>query len=212
MLIAPYDGSGGARRALELLGLRPALVISIERDKECKQVIDIKWPGCVHFPEVHTVSQDQWKQALEKYPDLTHGIIVGGPPCQGFSGANSRREHFDDERSDEIDHYVAMVQTLKALKPDIVWHDCMENVSSMDESDKNTITQKVSVIRTSGSEPYEFDAAQIGPQNRPRSYWTSWEFPEVGQFVVKANRNGNRVILKRSPAIAAKDYPSMTYF
>ena len=50
VLIAAFDGIGGARRALEILGIKPAMYVSIETDAECRAVVRKAWP------EVDTLS------------------------------------------------------------------------------------------------------------------------------------------------------------
>ena len=40
VLVAPFDGIGGARRAIEILGLEPALYIGIDHDDACHMVIE----------------------------------------------------------------------------------------------------------------------------------------------------------------------------
>ena len=44
VLVSAFDGIGGARRALELLGIRPSVYISIEKDPRCKEVVERAWP------------------------------------------------------------------------------------------------------------------------------------------------------------------------
>lgn len=63
---------------------------------------------------------------IKKYLDdkkIELDVLVGGPPCQGFSLAGKREE--DDERNIL---YSAMVKTAKTLKPKIV---VLENVPGM---------------------------------------------------------------------------------
>ena len=43
VLVSPFDGIGGARRALEILGITPALVIAIEMDIGCVKVVKRAW-------------------------------------------------------------------------------------------------------------------------------------------------------------------------
>eukprot|EP00973_Karenia_brevis_P023841 3287300-Karenia_brevis.AAC.1 len=43
VLVSPFDGIGGARRALEILGLKPALHLSFETDLECVEIVEREW-------------------------------------------------------------------------------------------------------------------------------------------------------------------------
>ena len=49
VLVAPFDGIGGARSALELLGIKPAMYISIETDTACNVVVKNAWPEAVSY-------------------------------------------------------------------------------------------------------------------------------------------------------------------
>lgn len=67
------------------------------------------------------------RQVLEKYPDRLMqfqdiDLLVGGPPCQGFSMAGRRK--VDDERNNLINDYLSFV---RILKPKLI---LVENVRS----------------------------------------------------------------------------------
>eukprot|EP00973_Karenia_brevis_P019716 2703429-Karenia_brevis.AAC.1 len=49
VLVSPFDGIGGARRALEILGLKPALHLSFETDPEYVEIVEREWR------DVHTL-------------------------------------------------------------------------------------------------------------------------------------------------------------
>ena len=52
MLVCPFDGIGGARRALEILGIKPAVYVAIEKDYMCARVVLMRWPETIHFADV----------------------------------------------------------------------------------------------------------------------------------------------------------------
>ena len=89
MLIYPYDGIGGGRVSFELLKVKPALYITIENDKDCVTVVERTWPEAVHFEKVERLSKIELRALFQKYPKRTRALIMGGPPCQPFSGLNS---------------------------------------------------------------------------------------------------------------------------
>ena len=98
VVVSAYDGIGGARRALEILGITPALYIAIERDSDCVKVVESRWPGVIPLQEVESVTVGALAKILDMYPSLTTGLLIGGPPCRGFSGLNRNRKEFDDPR------------------------------------------------------------------------------------------------------------------
>ena len=119
VLVGAFDGIGGARRALEIVGIEPALYISIESDGECAQVVWRTWQSRVSFELVEGVSVEELRTTLATVPTLELGLVVAGPPCQGFSGLNRDRKGFKDSRSDGIHQLVSLIQKLKEAGPSI---------------------------------------------------------------------------------------------
>ena len=58
VLIAPFDGIGGARRSLEILGVVPALYIGIENDESCTLVVKGAWPEAITLQNVNEVTEE----------------------------------------------------------------------------------------------------------------------------------------------------------
>ena len=94
MLVCPFDGIGGARRALEILGIKPAVYVSIERDYMCARVVLMRWPQAIHFTVrdfVESLTTGSFmKEVRTKCPKLQHGVMVGGPPCSRLLGSMPR--------------------------------------------------------------------------------------------------------------------------
>ena len=89
-------------------------------------------------------------------------IIIGGPPCQGFSNAN-RQRFIDDPRNELYKYFVKFV---KELKPSFF---VMENVRGM----QNIAGQIVEDFRKAGyTSKYKIlNAKNFGiPQNRQRIF------------------------------------------
>ena len=112
VLVCPYDGIGGARRALEILGITPAVYISIDWDAEsCKVIraVEERRVSVGRAPQLVEVFEAKVSAVTSKHlapllrrPGLNTGLVVGGPPCQGFSALNRNGEGFEDPRSQEI--------------------------------------------------------------------------------------------------------------
>ena len=80
--------------------------MSIECDLKCQEVVRKAWPDVVAFGLVEEVQEQELRSVLERAPKARKGLIVGGPPCQGFTVLNRDREGFDDPRSAGIDRFV----------------------------------------------------------------------------------------------------------
>ena len=85
-LVCPYDGIGGARVACELLGIVPALYLSIEDDEDCVAVVKRAWPEAVLIEKVEQVTENDLRSIFRMYPKITTALILGVPPSQPFSG------------------------------------------------------------------------------------------------------------------------------
>ncbi len=90
VLVAPFDGIGGARVALEHLGIEPALYISIECDAHCAEVVRKHWPEALAVDTLENATPRVLQALLERAPRgiLKRGLMVGGPPCQPFTALN----------------------------------------------------------------------------------------------------------------------------
>ena len=54
-LFSCYDGIGGARRAIELLGLSPAAYWTLETDTTARRITRCQWPSAVELGPAHSV-------------------------------------------------------------------------------------------------------------------------------------------------------------
>jgi DNA (cytosine-5)-methyltransferase 1 len=101
----------------------------------------------------------------EEYGDVD--VIVGGPPCQGFSSANRWQKEVEDPRNKLFFEYIRFVQR---IRPKVVM---IENVRGLLTRDNGYAIERIKDIL--GSEEYNItyqvlDASEYGvPQNRKRA-------------------------------------------
>ena len=199
-------------RALELLDIdvgRIGLYISFEIDKDCAKVVSRAWRGVEHFSDLGDVSDRELRELFESRPELRYGLVIGGFPCQPFSALNADRVGFEDPRSDTFLLMVELVERLRSMMPDILWHDLFENVASMVDADRHAITERLKKLhdrvlfspnfqqdllpgKLTEWLPYRVDAAAFGHVNRPWYYWTSWEVAVIEADCCKAGPAGNQ--------------------
>ncbi len=147
VLIGVFDGIGGARRALELLDIgSPGLYISIETSGDCIQVVSRAWPEARHLGDLSRVTDQQLGDILAEHEELQNGLVVGGFPCQPFSGLAADRTGFSDPRAAAFPMMIELIERLRRIAPRIKWDDMLENVASMSESDRRAITQELKVL------------------------------------------------------------------
>lgn len=113
-----FAGAGGASTGLINSGFE--CVAAIEIDDWAADTYELNHPNTkVIRSDIQKVSNETLKQF--KGVDL----IVGGPPCQGFSIAASNRRKKDDPRNNLYLHYVRAVE---AIKPSFI---IVENVKEI---------------------------------------------------------------------------------
>ncbi|MDG4945719.1 DNA cytosine methyltransferase [Weeksellaceae bacterium KMM 9713] len=160
--IDTFAGCGGLSLGLENSGFKPVLVNEIEpkflESYYFNHNIHIDNYFCGDIKDI--VNNDTIK---EKFKDID--LIVGGPPCQGFSMAN-RQRIIDDPRNKLYKYYLEL---LKNLKPKFF---IMENVKGMMRKSNEILDDFHSILGTDYSiEITLLNAKDYGiPQNRERVF------------------------------------------
>lgn len=117
-----FSGAGGLSRGFYDAGYN--VVIGVDFDKAALKTFEHNH-GDAKALQLDLFNLDNIKilkdEFYTKYAELD--VLVGGPPCQGFSLAGKREEHDDRNKL-----YTAMVETARALKPKVI---VLENVPGM---------------------------------------------------------------------------------
>lgn len=103
-----FSGAGGFSLGAQKAGLN--VIGSIEIDRFASETYEANFPGIPHFQKSLVDCTDPWLASQFSGVD----IIIGGPPCQGFSVAGPSQYGLRDDRNDLI---LEMARTIKALKP-----------------------------------------------------------------------------------------------
>ena len=117
VLICPFDGIGGARRALELLNITPALYVSIEPDPECRKVVKNAWPDVIQYSTIEEFlevvkSGEFGRMVRDRCPKAAKGLVPGGPPCQPFAKLSKHRRGWSDPRSQGARLFPVLIREL----------------------------------------------------------------------------------------------------
>ena len=89
---------------------------------------------------------------IENYVTEDVDIVVGGPPCQGFSSANQQRI-IDDPRNELYKYYI---EAIKRICPKFV---VMENVRGMLSVANQVVEDYKSILIQKDSKEYSYDVA-----------------------------------------------------
>eukprot|EP00438_Fugacium_kawagutii_P010590 Skav221627 [mRNA] locus=scaffold4037:51236:58385:+ [translate_table: standard] len=174
--IGLFDGISALRVALDVLGVKVIGHVSVECQEAARRVVESHYPGSILVNNVEDID-DQMVQSWGRRFGRCNLVLLGaGPPCQGVSGLNSdRRGALRDERSSLFVHVPRIRGLLQKYMPWAPVHSLMESVASMDEVDRNTMSEGF------GTLPLYVDAGELTWCSRPRLYWLSWEvFPHEG--------------------------------
>ena len=112
-VISLFTGVGGMDLGCEMAGFRT--VVQVEMDETCCQTLIANRPQC--FEHSALLQADICKtntSAILSAAGLSVGqadLLVGGPPCQGFSTSGKRR--VDDPRNDLVYEFLRVVDEAK---------------------------------------------------------------------------------------------------
>ncbi|MBN8488668.1 MAG: DNA cytosine methyltransferase [Burkholderiales bacterium] len=104
-VVSLFSGAGGFSYGFSRAGLKP--LFGAEIDADACQSYELNVGSTCHKVDLGTIDPDFLK---DKTGGKSPFIIIGGPPCQGFSTAGPRNAA--DPRNRLIFNYLAIVQRL----------------------------------------------------------------------------------------------------
>lgn len=150
-VLSLFDGLGGARLALDQLGITPDIYYASEIDKSAMKVASHHFPDIVQLGDIRSV----------KAEDLGPiDLLIGGSPCQDLSRGGNM-EGLQGERSSLFFEFIRL---LTEVNPDFF---LLENVKSMKKDHMNEMNEII------GCAPLIINSKDWTPQNRTRCYWTN---------------------------------------
>jgi len=166
-----FSGVGGFQIGFENAGF--TVLLSTDFDEDCEKAHRLNRPQVPFLRiDIHDLNESMLDEYL-KGNELD--VLVGGPPCQGFSTIGNRissdpnkREKFDPRNT----LFREYIRVLKYLKPKFF---LMENVQGLLTRDKGTIFEEIK--KTFAETGYDFNyvilnAADYGvPQIRNRVFF-----------------------------------------
>ena len=158
-VLSLFSGAGGLSLGFSMAGLKPVCAIELDHDASETYRNNIGSP--CHELNLGEVNPEHVKSLIGNKQPFA---IIGGPPCQGFSTAGSRR--LDDPRNRLIFNYLKIVETVRPR-----WF-LFENVEGLLTSDNgsavvNLVSEFLRIGYTVRLEKVNFAAFGI-PQTRKR--------------------------------------------
>lgn len=163
-----FAGAGGLSYGMELAGYTG--VAAVEIDKSAARTFARNHSssirtivGDINDPQIQS---DLYESINERIESSSPWVLVGGPPCQGFSTAGYRDEN--DIRNKLVDSYLTIINT---TRPTIVVMENVPGILSMKNGDviKGVFQSLHNLGYVFDQTPWILDAEQYGvPQMRKR--------------------------------------------
>lgn len=151
-----FAGAGGLSLGLEESGFTPVTVV--DNDKSSNQTY---WFNRPFLKRSAIFSEDIKSVNVENFAHTP--LVVGGPPCQGFSSANKQRKENDDRNQ----LYKFFIKSIQSVKPKIF---LMENVEGI-LTYKDIIQADFQAINYT-TKVFKFNTKELGlPQQRKRVFF-----------------------------------------
>lgn len=120
-----FAGAGGLSLGFEMTKQFEVVAI-VENNANAAKKYMKNHPGLKNYDDIMKVDFDKIIEENGKVD-----VVIGGPPCQGFSNANRQRRHLINGSNELVKRYV---KAIEALNPDVF---VMENVKTI-TSDKHS--------------------------------------------------------------------------
>jgi DNA (cytosine-5)-methyltransferase 1 len=164
-----FCGAGGITQGLLQAGFQP--VASVEISPVASATHRRNFPQCHHFSgDIHDFKPQQW---LAQIGSPKVHLVIGGPPCQGFSVAGKRDP--SDPRNRLFKEFIRVVSEVKP------WYVVMENVPGILTMQKGRVKEAIleefqSIGYSNVSVAILESAAYGVPQIRPRAIFIANRF------------------------------------
>ncbi len=162
-----FAGAGGFSLGFQLAGFE--VIGAIERDKWACETFAFNHSGAITVNRnIAEISDDELK---EMFFDNNPDIVVGGPPCQGFSIANKRNGDPKDPRNSLFKEFLRVGA---ALHPEIMVMESVPNLCAARTASKESVLEIIKQgLRELGYHAYAavLNATSFGvPQMRQRLF------------------------------------------
>jgi len=180
-----YAGAGGMSLGLSNAGLEVKAAVEIDHwavETYSKNISD----SHIFCEDVSSLD--------DKFYKKFHGVdvVVGGPPCQGFSICASNRRNKNDDRNR---HPLVFLDAVKKLSPKIVVIENVPQILTYKLADGSLLIEKISKELDKLGYSFEVlivDAAHYGvPQHRKRVFIVGSKLGLVSEFLKPKKKSGN---------------------
>ena len=178
IVVSLFDGMSCGRLALEeVKNINVLRYYSSEIKQYAIEVANINYPQDSKYRLGNILDingTDLMNEIKQEFGENIKILLIGGSPCQDFSGANKERLGDKGNKSGLFYEYLRIK---RELHPD---YFLLENVR-MKKEHQDLISYHM------GVEPIVIQSAKIVPQLRHRLYWCNWSVNEINANEIKLN-------------------------
>lgn len=190
-----FAGAGGLTLGFKRAGF--SSVGAVEIDRFASETFRLNFPEIAHYQrDIHDFTDDEVR---EKWAGVN--VIVGGPPCQGFSVAGPSQYGKIDERNTLIMEFFRFI---RVLQPDVCVLENVKGILSgkMDANTKALSAYMSELIKIGyHSNYYVLQTANFGvPQHRERVIVVSSKNPNLIPIGIRGDFQGQRKWVKVADA------------
>lgn len=159
-----FCGAGGLSLGFQNAGFN--ISGGVEFDKEIMKTHEKNFPNAINIcADIRNITDEQ---VLEQFGNRVD-VIIGGPPCQGFSAANKWQS--EEEKIEKNRLFYEYIRFIKILKPKVfVIENVRQILTKEDGYAKKEIMRITGELGYTVSEPRVLIASDYGvPQKRERA-------------------------------------------
>ena len=162
LVVSLFNGIGACFRCYDILGIEAMGLISYEIFGPANRVCSRRWPHASYCHDVRSIDEHTVRQWLFRYPHVTSLHLWGGFPCVDLSSVRFGRKNLLGKESGLFFEILRVIRLIRRIfGSNFVLHFFIENVSSMDQSAAEEISQAL------GVRPYKLQCSDVVPVSRP---------------------------------------------
>lgn len=183
LVVSCFNGIGGAFRLYDILGVSPIGRISIDISRPGNRVTRCTWPSVLELHDIEAIDKAEIRRWAGLFPRAVELHLYAGFPCVHLSSVRAYRRNLEGDGSRlfwKLLQVLEWVQEVFGVACKVKY--CIENVASMDEAARLTISQELDIV------PIKLDPADGMPISRPRFAWCSEELHQMEGVRLKAEK------------------------
>lgn len=185
-----FSGAGGLSEGFRQAGFEIVGAIEFNEDS-CKTFK-------INFPSAKVIHNDIKSVKLDENIFGKIDVIIGGPPCQGFSNLNRHNKNLEDDPRNVL--FEEFLRFVDYFKPSAILIENVRGIlTSKDGYAKKTIEQFF-IDRNYCIDSKTLNASDFGvPQNRKRAFFVAFKKNLVEEFsfdIISKFKINEKVILK----------------